>query len=188
MRAALFILVVSFGSCAPKVLDYAPPLPNAFAPAANLNAGAAQRPETITVTQTATVDRSVVVTDREYNIVPVTITDYALWTSTQPRYAFVQTPVDDHVAIQTRVVAKPLTLTVVNTVSNIGVVTDVLVEYYTITHTCYHVMQSTYTRTARQTIAFSADLVRTVVRTSAHTVTDYRTVYNTVFVGGRYRY
>lgn len=58
---------------------------------------------------------------------------------------------DDHVAIQTRVVAKPLTLTVVNTVSNIGVVTDVLVEYYTITHTCYHVMQSTYTRTARQT-------------------------------------
>ncbi|XP_047482597.1 uncharacterized protein LOC125034720 [Penaeus chinensis] len=183
---ALFFLVFSLGTWTPKVFGY-PPSP-AVVPLGNLNAASDPREATITVTETITIDRSVVHTDQAYNVVPVTITDYALWTSTLPRRVAVQTPVDDDVAIQTRLVEKPLTLTVVDTVSDYGIVTDVLVEYYTITHTCYHVMQSTYTRTARQTLAFSAELVRTVVRTSKNTVTDYRTVYNTVFVGGRYIY
>ncbi|XP_037794035.1 uncharacterized protein LOC119589507 [Penaeus monodon] len=184
---ALFFLVVSLSTCTPKVLGYAPP-PPAIAPIDNLNAASGPRQGAITVTETTTVDRSVVLTDRAFNIVPVTITDYALWTSTLPRQVVVRTSVNDDVAIQTRLVEKPLTITVVDTVSNYRIVTDVLVEFYTITHTCYHIMQSTYTMTARQTLAFSAEVVRTSIRTNTHTVTDYRTVYNTVFVGGRYRY
>ncbi|XP_063596191.1 uncharacterized protein LOC134773044 [Penaeus indicus] len=183
---ALFFLVVCLGTCTPKVFGYDPS--PAVAPLQNLNVASGPRQGTITVTETTTVDRSVVLTEQAYNVVPVTITDYALWTSTLPRRVVARTPVDDDVAIQTRLVEKPLTLTVVDTVSNYGIVTDVLVDYYTITHTCYHIMQSTYTRTARQTLAFSAELVRTIVRTATQTVTDYRTVYNTVYVGGRYIY
>lgn len=52
--------------------------------AGNLYAAPAVGPVTITVTQTTTIDRSVVITDTAYNSVPVTITDFALWTSTLP--------------------------------------------------------------------------------------------------------
>lgn len=50
----------------------------------NLYAAPAVQAFTVTVTQTTTVDRSVVITDTAYNSVPVTITDFAVWTSTLP--------------------------------------------------------------------------------------------------------
>ncbi|XP_042872709.1 uncharacterized protein LOC122253561 [Penaeus japonicus] len=152
----------------------------------NLYAAPAVQAFTVTVTQTTTVDRSVVITDTAYNSVPVTITDFAVWTSTLPSRVVVQTPVDDQVAIQTRFVAKPTTLTVTDAVSNIRVVTDVSVEHYTITHSYYNIMQATYTRTATQAITFSSTLVRTNIRTDTRTETDFRTVYNTVYVQGSY--
>ncbi|XP_042872708.1 uncharacterized protein LOC122253560 [Penaeus japonicus] len=196
MQAVAFIFLVA---CTVQVFAaYVSPVVN-VAPAGNLRvvpAGAAAAPRaqpapnqfnnpiTITVTQTTTVDRSVVTTDTAYNSVPVTITDLLVWTSTLPRRVVVQTPVDDHVAVQTRLVERPTTLTVTDAVSNIKVVTDVLVEHYTITHTCYKIMQSTYTRRAVQTLTFSSLLVRTNIKTDVQTRTDYRTVYNTVFVQG----
>ncbi|XP_037794034.1 uncharacterized protein LOC119589506 [Penaeus monodon] len=155
--------------------------------AGNLYAAPAVQPVTITVTQTTTIDRSVVITDTAYNRVPVTITDFVLWTSTLPSRVVVQTPVDDDVAIQTREVSKPTTTTVVDHVSNIRVVTDVSVEHFTITHSYYNIMQSTYTRTSTQAITISSTLVRTNVKTDTRTETDFRTVYNTVFVQGSYQ-
>ena len=152
----------------------------------NLYAAPAVQPLTITVTQTTTIDRSVVITDTAYNSVPVTITDFSMRTSTVPSRVVVQTPVDDDVAIQTKVVAKPTTLTFTDAVSNFKAVTDVSVEHYTITHSYYNIMQSTYTRTSTQAITFSSTLVRTNIRTDTETKTDLRTVYNTVFVQGSY--
>ncbi|XP_063596192.1 uncharacterized protein LOC134773045 [Penaeus indicus] len=155
--------------------------------AGNLYAAPAVRPLTITVTQTTTIDRSVVITDTAYNSVPVTITDFSLWTSTLPSRVVVQTPVDDDVAIQTKLVSKPTTITVVDNVSNIKVVTDISVEHYTITHSYYNIMQSTYTRTTTQAITLSSTLVRTNIRTDTQTSTAFRTAYNTVYVQGSYQ-
>ncbi|XP_037794033.1 uncharacterized protein LOC119589505 [Penaeus monodon] len=155
--------------------------------AGNLYAAPAVRPLTITVTQTTTIDRSVVITDTAYNSVPVTITDFSLWTSTLPSRVVVQTPVDDDVAIQTKLVSKPTTITVADNVSNIKVVTDVSVEHYTITHSYYNIMQSTYTRTTTQAITISSTLVRTNIRTDTQTSTAFRTAYNTIFVQGSYQ-
>ncbi|XP_069993680.1 uncharacterized protein [Penaeus vannamei] len=172
-----------------------PPLPSVLgrnnlvggSPAGNLYAAPAVGPVTITVTQTTTFDRSVIITDTAYNSVPVTITDFALWTSTLPTRVVVRTPVDDDVAIQTRQVARPATVTVLDQVSNIRVVTDVSVEHFTITHSYYNIMQSTYTRTTTQAITISSTLVRTNVKTDTRTETDFRTVYNTVYVQGSYQ-
>ncbi|XP_047482596.1 uncharacterized protein LOC125034719 [Penaeus chinensis] len=187
------ILVISTLVLA-SVLASPPPLvpvnrvPTASASGAgNLYAAPAVRPLTITVTQTTTIDRSVVITDTAYNSVPVTITDFSLWTSTLPSRVVVQTPVDDDVAIQTKLVSKPTTITVVDNVSNIKVVTDVSVEHYTITHSYYNIMQSTYTRTTTQAITLSSTLVRTNIRTDTQTSTAFRTAYNTVFVQASYQ-
>ncbi|ROT65890.1 hypothetical protein C7M84_016125 [Penaeus vannamei] len=101
--------------------------------------------------------------------------------------AVVQTPVDDDVAIQTKLVSKPTTVTVVDNVSNFRVVTDVSVEHFTITHSYYDIMQSTYTRTTTQAITLSSTLVRTNIMTDTQTSTAFRTAYNTVYVQGSYQ-
>ncbi|ROT79990.1 hypothetical protein C7M84_001261 [Penaeus vannamei] len=160
-----------------------PPLPSVLgrnnlvggSPAGNLYAAPAVGPVTITVTQ-----------DR-FGLRPPTP---RLTTNTAFVYfegVVVRTPVDDDVAIQTRQVARPATVTVLDQVSNIRVVTDVSVEHFTITHSYYNIMQSTYTRTTTQAITISSTLVRTNVKTDTRTETDFRTVYNTVYVQGSYQ-
>ncbi|XP_027227566.1 uncharacterized protein [Penaeus vannamei] len=184
---AISTLVLATVLASPPIVPLNRPRTPSQPAAGNLYAAPAVGPVTITVTQTTTIDRSVVITDTAYNSVPVTITDFALWTSTQPSRVVVQTPVDDDVAIQTKLVSKPTTVTVVDNVSNFRVVTDVSVEHFTITHSYYDIMQSTYTRTTTQAITLSSTLVRTNIMTDTQTSTAFRTAYNTVYVQGSYQ-
>ncbi|XP_045610927.1 uncharacterized protein [Procambarus clarkii] len=141
-----------------------------------------------TVTQFVTIDRCITVTDQAFNSVPVTLTSLNVHTVTAGTRAILQTPVDDRVALQTVLVYKPTSLTVTSVKSDFRIVTEVSLDRVTLAHTSYVIVQSTFTTTATQVVTLSTTLVRTNISTQRTTLTDYRTLTDTVYVNSGYGY
>ncbi|XP_045610925.2 uncharacterized protein [Procambarus clarkii] len=143
---------------------------------------------TPTVTQVITIDRCVTVTDQAFNSVAVTLTSFSVQTVTVGTRAVLQTPVDDRVALQTSVFVRPGTVTLTEVKSDFRIVTETSLTHVTLAHTSYVISQYTFTTTATQVISYTATLVRTNISTQRTTITNYRTVTDTVFVNSGYGY
>ncbi|XP_069177297.1 uncharacterized protein [Procambarus clarkii] len=143
---------------------------------------------TPTVTQVITIDRCVTVTDQAFNSVAVTLTSFNVQTVTVGTRAVLQTPVDDRVALQTSVFVRPGTVTLTEVKSDFRIVTETSLTHVTLAHTSYVISQYTFTTTATQVQTYTATLVRTNISTQRTTVTNYRTVTDTVFVNSAYGY
>nr|XP_045610916.1 uncharacterized protein LOC123766099 isoform X14 [Procambarus clarkii] len=143
---------------------------------------------TPTVTQVITIDRCVTVTDQAFNSVAVTLTSFSVQTVTVGTRAVLQTPVDDRVALQTSVFVRPGTVTLTEVKSDFRIVTETSLTHVTLAHTSYVISQYTFTTTATQVQTYTATLVRTNISTQRTTVTNYRTVTDTVFVNSAYGY
>nr|XP_045610920.1 uncharacterized protein LOC123766101 isoform X4 [Procambarus clarkii] len=143
---------------------------------------------TPTVTQVITIDRCVTVTDQAFNSVAVTLTSFNVQTVTVGTRLVLQTPVDDRVALQTSVFVRPGTVTLTEVKSDFRIVTETSLTHVTLAHTSYVISQYTFTTTATQVISYTATLVRTNISTQRATITNYRTVTDTVFVNSGYGY
>nr|XP_053657560.1 uncharacterized protein LOC128706635 [Cherax quadricarinatus]XP_053657561.1 uncharacterized protein LOC128706635 [Cherax quadricarinatus] len=141
---------------------------------------------TPTVTKVVTVDHFITLTDLAFHSVAVTLTSLNVQTVTTSTLAVLHTPVNDHVALQSTVVLRPSYITVTCVKSDFSIVTEVSVDHVTITHTSYIIQQTTYTTTATQVLTLTSPLVRTIIRTARETLTDYRTVTDTVLAPGAY--
>ncbi|XP_050693847.1 uncharacterized protein LOC126984269 isoform X3 [Eriocheir sinensis] len=144
------------------------------------------KPITPTVTQTSTIDSFVTLTDLVLHSVPVTQTHFTLLTTTQLTRVVVPTPVNDLMDLETTVIASPMFVTITETYSHFRVVVRTSINYVTLTHTSYAITHVPYTITATQTVRVTSPMVKTVIQTSVHGVTDYRTVAHTVYVHGGY--
>ncbi|XP_050693845.1 uncharacterized protein LOC126984269 isoform X1 [Eriocheir sinensis] len=144
------------------------------------------KPITPTVTQTSTIDSFQTLTDLVLHSVPVTQTHFTLLTTTQLTRVVVPTPVNDLMDLETTVIASPMFVTITETYSHFRVVVRTSINYVTLTHTSYAITHVPYTITATQTVRVTSPMVKTVIQTSVHGVTDYRTVAHTVYVHGGY--
>ncbi|XP_045582914.1 uncharacterized protein [Procambarus clarkii] len=141
-----------------------------------------------TVTQVVTIDRCVTVTDQAFNSVAVTLTSFSVQTVTVGTRSVLQTPVDDTVALQTSVFVRPTSVTLTEVKSDFRIVTETSLSYVTLGHTSYVISQYTYTTTATQVLTYTATVVHTNINTQRTTLTNYRTVTDTVYVNSGYGY
>lgn len=143
-----------------------------------------QAQATPTLTFTVTNNVFITLTDLVLNSVGVTQTQFVAQTTTVPTQQVVTTPVDDIVVLATTVVQRPEYVTVTETKSDFRLAIRTSVTHVTITHTSYAITNVPFTITATEVVTITSPVVRTVVNTQVSTVTDYRTVANTVFVHG----
>ncbi|XP_069173642.1 uncharacterized protein [Procambarus clarkii] len=141
-----------------------------------------------TVTKVVTVDRCVTVTDQAFNSVAVTLTSFSVQTVTVGTRSVLQTPVDDRVDLQTSVFVRPTSVTLTEVKSDFRIVTETSLSYVTLGHTSYVISQYTYTTTATQVLTYTATVVHTNINTHRTTLTNYRTVTDTVYVNSGYGY
>ncbi|XP_063879239.1 uncharacterized protein LOC135110640 [Scylla paramamosain] len=143
-----------------------------------------QQQATTTVTVTVTIDRFTTLTDIVFQSFEVTLTQFVVQTATRPVQKVVSTPVNDQVAITTTVLHRPEYITLTETKSDFRLAVRTSISHVTLTHTSYNIIHMPFTITATETVQLTSPVVRTVINTRRHVVTDYRTIVNTVYVRG----
>ncbi|MGU0940889.1 hypothetical protein ACSETY_34680, partial [Pseudomonas aeruginosa] len=87
-------------------------------------------------------------------------------------------------AITTTVLHRPEYITLTETKSDFRLAVRTSISHVTLTHTSYNIIHMPFTITATETVQLTSPVVRTVINTRRHVVTDYRTIVNTVYVRG----
>ncbi|KAB7503952.1 hypothetical protein Anas_14172 [Armadillidium nasatum] len=121
--------------------------------------------ETVTFTVYSTLDSFTTLTNKHYNSVPLTITEFSKYTVTVPTREVVRTQVDDIVRISTVQITRTGTETVTDVFSMHKCATETSTELVTVTHLNQNVLQTTITRTSVSTLTFRPTIVQTVIAT-----------------------
>ncbi|RXG59586.1 hypothetical protein Avbf_14879 [Armadillidium vulgare] len=135
--------------------------------------------ETATLTVYSTLDSFITSTNKHYNSVPITLTEFSKSTVTVPTREVVHTPVDDIVRVSTVQITRTETETVTDVSSIHRCATETSTDLVTVTHLNQNVLHTTITRTTVSTLTFRPTIVQTVISTEKQIKTETEIVKET---------